>query len=407
MMIIKLRRTMLTLDNVMLFIFLIQRLNPDFNRFEIVYSITPIILSITIWTKLLRNKELTISGLKKNFYTKWLIVFTLFCFLSYSWSIETAMSLFNFFIVNLFILIPYSFYLNNKPRLNEVMKTVVFSVLFTCVYFVLVVGIPGYGSGQTFRLGSEGGWNSNDLGLICSISALFVLYLLKNDNINKIKYIIIFGLFVVFAVFTGSRKVLIIISLGIALYYYFNTKSKKIIYLICSSCAITLCYYLIMNIPVLYNVLGQRIEGLISLISTGSRTESSAVIRWNMILYGLEWFKGSPFLGYGIDNFRYLWERVDVTGIGTYAHNNYVELLVDLGIIGTTIYYALYIKIIRRLFKSIRNNREVASFFLALIIILTVIEIALVSYNYRFIQIILCLIYCGYNVSKKDEVPFR
>src|SRR5699024_3962119 len=86
-------------------------------------------------------------------------------------------------------------------------------------------------------------------------------------------------------------------------------------------------------------------------------------------------------LGYGINNY------IDLLGaaIGEYAysHNNYVELLVGVGLIGTVVYYLAFIYIFR---NAIRHLNNYSKFAIVTVITILIIDYGLVSYNLVYIQ---------------------
>ena len=76
-----------------------------------------------------------------------------------------------------------------------------------------------------------------------------------------------------------------------------------------------------------------------------------------LIEYGFNGFISKPLFGYGFMNFsEYVYKLYGIE-IG-YAHNNYIELLFDLGIIGTTIYYLPYFMIIKKGFYNYKNHNK-------------------------------------------------
>ena len=81
--------------------------------------------------------------------------------------------------------------------------------------------------------------------------------------------------------------------------------------------------------------------------------ESSFNKRQDYDRKGFQFFPKNLFLGYGINNFRNLYD------INTYAHNNFIELLVGIGLVGFTVYYIAYAYVLCKLFKTtfIKPNR--------------------------------------------------
>jgi len=80
---------------------------------------------------------------------------------------------------------------------------------------------------------------------------------------------------------------------------------------------------------------------------------TSSTTRLSMIEEALGLWVQHPLIGNGIDQFRVL------GSYGTYSHNNYAEMLVDFGLLGTTLFYATDLVIIvfclRGLFADSRN----------------------------------------------------
>jgi O-antigen ligase len=107
-----------------------------------------------------------------------------------------------------------------------------------------------------------------------------------------------------------------------------------------------------------------------------------------MISHGWDLFLKEPVLGYGLNNFSILFAKILGEG---YAHNNYIELLVDLGMIGTIAYYSFYAFIIGKLI-GIRNDLTgLRNFFLAFMLVLLVFDIGNVTYQYPPVQIFIGL----------------
>ena len=70
--------------------------------------------------------------------------------------------------------------------------------------------------------------------------------------------------------------------------------------------------------------------------------DSSFRLRAEMAEQGIQLWKQAPLFGNGLDAFRGL------SGQGTYSHNNYVELLCDLGLLGALVFYSLHAQILVR-----------------------------------------------------------
>lgn len=146
----------------------------------------------------------------------------------------------------------------------------------------------------------------------------------------------------------------------------------------------------VINIPVLYDHVGIRFEGLLNFASGDlDNTDASTATRYLMIDNGWRWFLQQPLQGYGLNNYRVL--LTGILGEGVYAHNNYIEMMVNLGTIGLIVYYSLYIYIIAKLFSIRDDATGTRNFFLAFMLALFVFEIGAVTYQLYIIQIFVSL----------------
>ncbi len=376
-----------------LLLYLIIAFNPDIRAHSMIWYSVTVVTSLLIFAYLA-----LIRKLKLNRYIWWLLIFNTWCLISLFWalnqghtfdSLKTALA-------QMIILMPLSMLIRSKEDLYEILKIVVIAILITSVY--LLINIDRSTIGQT-RITDEG-WNANSIGMMTAVATLLCFGIIK-DGVSKPRLIFYLAaiLFMGYiCLFTGSRKSLFILVAGISLYYLFTGKNNKVLVLSGITGFIFLSYYLIMSVPELYNVMGIRVEGLLAQFTGEGVADSSTRTRMLMMDLGIDWFKQSPLTGYGLNNYRTLlaW----AIGRSTYAHNNYVELLVGVGAIGTVIYYYIYAHIIKRLFKAARKKEATAALFFALIIILVIIEYGLVSYNGSLMQLAVCLGYAATNVKE-------
>ena len=143
-----------------------------------------------------------------------------------------------------------------------------------------------------------------------------------------------------------------------------------------------LVFYTIMNVPALYDVIGQRMENLIYFIETGQKLREGGAedLRETMIEIGWHAWPESPLLGHGFDSFKYY--NVQVTGRFFYSHNNFIELLYNLGIIGFIVYYWFYIKMIITGWDERNYKPQYATYFaIALFISMLFYETGAINYS--------------------------
>ena len=98
-----------------------------------------------------------------------------------------------------------------------------------------------------------------------------------------------------------------------------------------------------------------------------------------MIGYGIEFMQGLLWLGNCFNSFSILFGNI--TGWYTYSHNNFIELLVNTGVIGLLLYYSLTFYILKSLWKSaLRNGDTLAQILFLYTFISFILDYAMVSY---------------------------
>ena len=146
-------------------------------------------------------------------------------------------------------------------------------------------------------------------------------------------------------------------------------------------------YVLIMNVPVLYNIIGVRVENLLLTLSGEGATEASLEDRQRLVNIGLEYIEDKPWVGYGYDCFKMISGmgpngKVPVGAAGFYSHNNYIELLFGGGIIGLALYYLPVLWLLKSLFKSLSKAKYIP-YLLAMVVSQLAVEYARVTYYAR------------------------
>jgi O-antigen ligase len=159
-----------------------------------------------------------------------------------------------------------------------------------------------------------------------------------------------------------------------------------------------------MNIPELYSKIGIRLEQTFMTNSTSGIHGDS--VRESMILYGWDSFLQRPIFGWGHASFKFLFGNF--FGRYVYSHNNYIELLTNLGLIGFVYYYGFYIYIIKKIVKvpSINmKSKNLKHFFIAFFISLFFLEMGIISYYSQvFIQVFIAISVKFISIQKKNRL---
>ena len=242
------------------------------------------------------------------------------------------------------------------------------------------------------RWGNTVAINANQVGLVLAFGSLVSLY--YGITSRKLIFLLPALIFALSSLFSGSRKAIVIIVLGSLILVLLTRKATVSSILELSILLFVLFGFLYLSFSwdPLHNVLGKRIETLISFF-TKNTTDGSTSVRFEMICKGWEMAKQRPILGYGLASFA------ELAGYGFYAHNNYIELLFSLGIVGFLWYYIFIIKLgvhaIIQLFSGKKNKLLVLV--IAFIVVLMVDDIGRVRYYNEFSHMLFVL---GYAINQ-------
>lgn len=154
-----------------------------------------------------------------------------------------------------------------------------------------------------------------------------------------------------------------------------------------------------MNNEILYNIIGKRFVSFIEIMNgeQSSINETSTQTRFLMLSLAWERFVQTPFsilFGKGIGSFAPFFLRNG--GWYAFCHNNYLELLNGVGIIGTLFWYIPIFKILVNLMIDKKNNKsKKSSLGIILIIEMLIINVFVVFYyqkcEFLFLSLILYL----------------
>lgn len=350
---------------------------------------------------------IVLAGIKiNNAYKNWSLVYISFFLLSSLWALKMNVALF-VVIVQILPILLMAFatitYVKNNQNINDILFVIYIVALFMLLYLALHIEefIIGVRLGDSLNEeGAEGPkWNSNGVGIsLCfAIFSGFILFVNQRRHLLlRVLYYATASLMIVAILLTGSRKSLLILLMPIFYFLYKKQKRHFLLLLLLTPLIAWFVYELIMNVEVFYETIGKRIEEMIAIMSNDT-TGNEDTSRTILIEFGLNKFVENPILGVGINNFRVL-SDVIFPGKNFYAHNNYIEMLVDVGIVGFIIYYSSYIYIYTRLRKSSSILSDWAKIFLFVMLFLGFFE---VLYYEPLEQLMFCLIFCILDLEKR------
>lgn len=193
--------------------------------------------------------------------------------------------------------------------------------------------------------------NANALALQLSMAGLIVLAMAKEGK----RWPLVFTIFMfgVATAVSGSRKVVAVWPM-LAIFV-----GRGIVVRVRASYAAIGAA--LVGIPVLVALGSIGVRGMLGVVQNlyvYSRfvrffegRDTSAATRLDMIGEGWRLWLEAPILGHGIDQFRVL------SQFATYSHNNYIEMLATLGIVGFILYYSVYLLLFLRGWRTRRTVR--------------------------------------------------
>jgi O-antigen ligase len=124
-----------------------------------------------------------------------------------------------------------------------------------------------------------------------------------------------------------------------------------------------------------------RISVVLSNLGVAVGDNESFVERARFIRKGLALMAESPIWGRGLESFRWL------SGESAYAHNNFVEIGVSLGLVGLILYYALPLGVLFAALRDRGRDPVVRRFAIIALPTLLVLDMAYVSYTTKVVAL--------------------
>ncbi len=218
--------------------------------------------------------------------------------------------------------------------------------------------------------------NPNTLGGIYSLAAVIAYFFAYHLRKKKAYLAAVYLLAVV--ILTGSRKSMLAVLLGILILTVTDSKRKHLIFrLITILFVIAFVFYLIMTVPELYSAIGRRFDSMLTFINK-KEGDHSIALRLAFIDIARKIFLENFLFGIGLFNFSA--KLGSIMNITTYAHNNYYELLADLGLTGFLLYYSYYVYVAIATLKRAVHGSQYAKLMLTIILIILFCDFGIVSF---------------------------
>lgn len=336
------------------------------------------------------------------------VAFALFSLSSIFWSIDSASTIddsFRVIIVGINLIIIY-----NVSRYFKIENFILYGILLGAFYnYAVLFEIIPYTSQYTldFAYRFVGTTNNpNVLAIYMLYSIVAAIILLERNTSKAIRLLlytnILLALYAI--VMTASKKGAVFGIVLLCVYFVSLLKSKK--HIVWSLTLFTV-FILLLNSGLLLQIEGvERLmyrfdlaqAGLAGNIYSGSTYERISLIQTAFEVFSRDF--GTLLFGTGQHTF-YLQNK-----FGLYAHNNYMEILANLGLIGMVLFYTIYFIVIKNILKL--QNKSSRYFLFGFILILLLMDNAMVSYTSKstFFMLIFIMIYVenekGKAVNEKN-----
>ena len=260
-------------------------------------------------------------------------------------------------IFQLILSVCFFIYLVSLRKYSDVLVVLmVVAVLILCVIIVsdeaLFKTLSEAADDNTYYTLGEN--NRNTIGVILGIGSLYMLYL--GVAKNKLWFLAMIAT-VALGLITGSRKVIVSVVFGMLLFTFLyvtyakkQSSPKKLRAIIFVLLIIGLLLFFCFNNETLYNIIGNRIEGLWGTLSGSGEGDASSEERAGMIKRAFEMFLEKPAFGWGIEGFA------KNSGYGVYSHNNFTETLVSFGIFGFVLFYSYKVALLVMHFCALKRE---------------------------------------------------
>lgn len=336
----------------------------------------------------------------------WYLAFLCFAEMSSLWAYSPLTSAFKY-IKFMLLILTFCFGITQYADTKKDVERLMDIFLYVSLTIVLIEYI-----GTPFEKWFEGyfgsficGSNTNTFSYITMFAALMAFY--KSYIKGKKLWYLATVLFLFSCLLSSSRKAVAMSSFGILFFILFAVGRKHhILHFIIAILTVAFIFSLIMTNDVLYNVIGYRINTLIVFTndSEAINKTDSLQLRDYYINFAQVLFHRKPIFGQGFANFATLLNAETNQGY-FYSHNNYWEILADLGIVGFILYYWFYIYMaIRLIIRLVRKEFTELKLLAATMLVMEfILEWGVISMFFPYHQTVITLMYVFINVYDKED----
>ena len=325
----------------------------------------------------------------------YMLLFSLFSFLSTIWAtnpsdaVEKAITIFEILIC----MSVFYIYYGNTDKVETLLNAVMIAGFIISMFNIYYVGLGNVIKViVNSRVLTDTFDNRNNIAIVSAISIILSLHYIV---MGGTKIWIAFDLLALLNVAAvGSKKGFLIIIVGFFTFFLVKSINERKIASFLRVIAVLVATYILVLLMIkarLFSGVVSRFDTMFSTLLGDGSANYSTYIRAQYINMGWNLFLQRPILGYGMGNAHIY--AYSAFGTNTYLHNNYIELLVNGGIVGTLIYYSMYIHVLKRLLNRNMVYNKFHGVCMALLAILLFVDVASVTYYAKDTYFYLMLIF--------------
>lgn len=280
-------------------------------------------------------------------------LFLFICMMSLLWTADVDLTITrttSLAIMTLFMLCIFNYiFLDVRKvdfRINVLIRTIVVASAFASVY--LLLNSNWSAGGRTNDVIGD----ANQASAYLSYALPLSMYAISKKLLPKL--VCVLQMVVVFAsvIVSASRTGLMVCIAGVALYVFIRSyqrgllspRSIALIVGVAVGC-VALFQYVMTN-PQAYEVIGRRLQSIVDIMNgrDSQMNEGSYFERKRLLELAISLWQNHPMFGVGADAYAHF----AAAGIrNTFSHNDYMQILSGVGIVGFILYYAQHVYILK------------------------------------------------------------
>ena len=296
-----------------------------------------------------------------------------------------------------FLVFYYVFQIVNKKTI--ILEIICNAISLFALYFVITYAkeiIESF-SGQSVRLGSKFA-NVDAVSAVCAIgfaSSLYLLFFLRTRY--KYFHIINLVLIALVGISTISRTFIFAVLVFTLIFLFAKFKRRKPLFFVVVM-SIVVFSTVLLSFPFMEGVRTRLLNAIKTIGGSAEKADTSVLERSAWLEYGFYLGMKNLLIGYGANGFSV------VSGVGTYTHSNFSEVICDFGLIGLLLFY---LPIFLCTFRCIANKNVNSFFVFGFLTYYLVVSFSNVFYYNKNYYILLALIYYLSFDYKSVSIPVK